>query len=87
MFSECLEVLLPRVPFGSYESPGEVLPTLRTWGTEVTMADERDTAVQDTCCHLILSFPGSYKRKLLRQRIHSLPVSAGGCAGSCRVPG
>lgn len=50
------------------------------------MAEGWDTAVQD-CFHSILSFPGSCSRKLLRQGIHSLPVGAGGCAGSCRVPG
>lgn len=45
------------------------------------MAEAWATAVQDTCCHLTLSFPGSCSRKRLRQRIQSLPVSAGGCAG------
>ncbi|RLV93046.1 hypothetical protein DV515_00013571 [Chloebia gouldiae] len=69
----------PCYPAGSgpdshtWQSSAAVQEDLRTQRMEVTMAEEWDTAVQDTYSHSILSFPGSGSRKLLHQRIRSLP--------------
>lgn len=87
VFAPCLQVLLPQVLFGSWDSPGEVLLHPEHLGDGGDNGRGEGHRVQDRCCRLTLSFAGSCSRKRLRQRMRSLPVSGGDCAGSCRVPG
>lgn len=84
VFAQCVEVPLSQVSLGSCDCPGQLLPHPEDIGGGGDNGRGWDTTARDTCSHSMLPFPGSCSRKLLRQRISSLPVSA---AGSCRVSG